>query len=68
MNLLRDQNASQLAICDQFYKVFIMLNKNELEPLQHFLQEKEKAELQTYVSKAFQYSFTSFQSFLCSRR
>jgi hypothetical protein len=68
MNILRDNNYSQLAIGNQFYKIFISLNKNELTTLQQLFQEKKKAEIKTYISQAFQASFSSFQSFLCSRK
>jgi RNase P protein component len=67
MNDLRDKNVTSLAIGNQFYKIFIVLNKNALVPLQQLLQEKKKAELHSYLLQAFQSSFTSFQSFLCSR-
>lgn len=63
MNYLRDSNASSLAIGGQFYKVFIVLNKNDLLRLQALLDTDASA----YVKQAFQVSFTSFQSFLCSK-
>ena len=65
MNFLRDQHIVQLAIWNQFYKVFIVLNKNELLRLQELL---DKTLISEYVLKEFQASFTSFQSFLCSRK
>jgi RNase P protein component len=73
MNILRDTNAPQLPFGNQFYKVFIMLNKNELSHLQALLQEKAASSsgsvvFKDTVTRAFQSSFTSFQSFLCSRK
>jgi RNase P protein component len=73
MNLLRDTNAPHLPLGNQFYKVFIMLNKNELPRLQTLLQQKGEpsvpsSSLKDTVTNAFQSSFTSFQSFLCSRK
>ncbi|MDR0650816.1 MAG: hypothetical protein LBG59_05455 [Candidatus Peribacteria bacterium] len=67
MNFLRDQNTNQLAIGGNFYKVFIVLNKNTLTPLQQLLTEKKKTETKKYISQAFTSAFTSFQSFLCSK-
>jgi RNase P protein component len=74
MNMLRDANAPQLPFGNQFYKVFIMLNKNELPQLQALLHgnsstsSTSSSSLKTTVTNAFQSSFTSFQSFLCSRK
>lgn len=68
MNALREKKANQLAIGGQFYKVFIVLNKNMLSNLQLLLQEKKKAEAKTYLLQAFESAFTSFQSFLCSKK
>jgi hypothetical protein len=67
MNILRDKNANQLAIGGNFYKIFIVLNKNTLLPLQQLLTEKKKAEAKKYLLPAFSSAFTSFQSFLCSK-
>jgi RNase P protein component len=68
MKSLRDQHTTSLAICGQFYKLFIVLNKNELLYSQQLFQEKKKAELQSYIVQAFQSSFTLLYSFLCSKK
>jgi hypothetical protein len=67
MNTLRDKKANQLAIGGNFYKIFIVLNKNTLTSLQQLLTEKKKAEAKTYLLQTFSSAFTSFQSFLCSK-
>jgi ribonuclease P protein component len=78
MNILRDKQSPLVAIGQQFYKVFIMLNKNELAPLQTLLQSSNhssshhssfnRSALIDYINQAFEESFTSFHSFLCSRK
>ncbi|MDR2416284.1 MAG: ribonuclease P protein component [Candidatus Peribacteria bacterium] len=73
MNILRDTNAPHLPFGNQFYKVFIMLNKSQLPHLQALLQKKGALSalppaLNDTVKQAFQISFTSFQSFLCSKK
>ncbi|MDR2190240.1 MAG: hypothetical protein LBP53_03470 [Candidatus Peribacteria bacterium] len=67
MNTLRQQNAPHLAIHHQFYKIFIVLDKNNLTYLQTLVQNKEK-NLTRLVQQAFLSAFTSFQSFLCSKK
>lgn len=68
MNLIRDQKYTELAIWNQFYKLFITLNKDSLVPFQKLLEEKKTLELIDYIDKEFAYSFRSLQSFLCSRK
>ena len=68
MNLLRDKKYTQLPIGNQFYKIFLNLNKNELTHLQQLFQEKKKADIKPYLHSEFEKSFTSFQSFLCSKK
>jgi hypothetical protein len=68
INHIRDKKYTTLAIWNQFYKLFITLNKNELLPLQTMLLEHKKTEILTYITREFEKSFNSLQLFLCSRK
>jgi hypothetical protein len=70
MNHLRDIRIIPLAIGNQFYKIFIVLNKNELLYLQNLLVKPTilRKEVSEYLLKEFKTSFTSFHTFLCSKK
>ena len=55
-----EQSLQQYGPWNQFYKCFVSLNKNKLEPLITLLQEKSISELKVYLTKQRESAFRSF--------
>lgn len=67
MKYLQDYSFQKIAIDGSYYKVFINLNKNTLTFLQQLIQQKDKKKLREWIIKEFQFSFNSFQTYLCKK-
>lgn len=67
MNYIRDNNIIHTNINEQFYKIFVNLDKNKIPELTKFIQEHNKSEKNEYFKKEFESAFTSFNSYLCGK-
>ena len=67
MNYIRDNKISTTPIKWNFYKIFINLDKNKISELAKYIDEHNKSDRNKHLEKEFHSSFTSFQSYLCSK-
>jgi len=61
LTILEKENRVNKPIRWNFYKIFIILNKKQLEYLQKLIASKNKNAIIQYVQKIFIQSFTRFQ-------
>lgn len=65
MKYIENNDLEKLAINNQYYKIFINLDKNKLADLVHYIEWHQKSEWNWYFEKEFESAFNFFQTFLC---
>lgn len=58
------ENLIKTPIKGEFYKIFVMLNKNRIEDLKKYFESFDKNTISKYTKEELRNSFISFQSYL----